>query len=808
VSSIQGSAPVEPELNLSVPSTGANLLRGAGPTFTGYNGQGVIVGDVDSGVDYNHDDFKDAGGLTRFVNIWDQTVNTGPAPAPFAYGTEWTPAQIDANASTEVDVSGHGTHVMGIAGGDGSGTGGAVPPFTYVGMAPRADLIMVKTTSTSSAVLDGVAYVFGRATALGKNAVCNLSLGLHYGPHDGTSAFESGLTALSAPGRVIVKSAGNERGVAQHSEVFATLAGTNTTLAITGSATNRTVALAGYYNGTETIDVTITTPNATVIGPITLGNANAAYPGAATANGRVYLENGLTVYPSGAREVYVEITPATGQNMNGTWTIRYTATALGAANGEVDTWRFFQSAGAAANFAIGNQNAEELVSEPGNSAGVITTAAFSTRQTWTDCAGTTGIGFVGSPPVGALATFSSPGPTRDGRQKPDIAAPGTAIGSVTSFDIAQVCTTPGLNLNDAMQHTINQGTSMAAPHVTGAVALLMQKYGAITSAFAKTFLNARAIVDGNTGAVWNKDWGNGKLFLGDMVDPTVAVTSPNGGEVVQVANSINLTWNATDALGGVTAVDLELSRSGNAGPWETIATGQPNTGSYAWTVTGPGTSAAILRVTAADAAGNTGSDVSDNTWTIESPVPVLLPFFEAITDAGAVKLRWQFGEAGVALVRVERSEMINGSYQAVAVEAGSEDLFAFAIDRSAQPGQTYWYRMIARRSSGEEVTFGPISAQVASSVVAFALSRIAPNPAVSGPVRVEFAVPREAKVRVTVLDVRGREIAQLANARYAPGIHTVNWNRESRAGRVAAGLYFVRYQTPDGDRLERLVCTN
>jgi len=808
VSSIQGSAPVDPELNQSVPSTGANLLRGAGPAFTGYNGQGVIVGDVDSGVDYNHDDFKDAGGLTRFVNIWDQTVNTGPAPFGFAYGTEWTPAQIDANVSTEVDVSGHGTHVLGIAGGDGSGTGGAIPAFTYVGMAPRADLIMVKTTSTSTAVLDGVAYVFGRATALGKNAACNLSLGSHYGPHDGSSAFESGLTALSAPGRVVIKSAGNERGVAQHSEVFAALAGTNTTFTVTGSATNRTVALAGYYNGTETVDVTITTPNATVIGPITLGNANAAYPGTATGNGRVYLENGLTVYPSGAREVYVEITPATGQNMNGTWTIRYTATALGAANGEVDTWRFFQSAGVAANFVIGNQNAEELVSEPGNSAGVITTAAFSTKQTWTDCAGTPFIGFVGAPPVGALATFSSPGPTRDGRQKPDIAAPGTAIGSVTSFDIAQVCTTPGLNLNDAMQHTINQGTSMAAPHVTGAVALLMQKYGAITNVFAKTFLNARAIVDANTGAAWNKDWGNGKLFLGDMVDPTVAVTSPNGGEVVQVSNTINLTWNAADALGGVSAVDLALSRSGNAGPWETIATGQSNTGSYAWTVTGPGTSAAILRVTASDAAGNSGSDVSDNTWTIEAPVPILLPLFEALTDAGAVKLRWQFGEPGVALVRVERSDVVNGSYQPVAVEAGSEDSFAFAIDRSTQAGQTYWYRMIARRSSGEELTFGPISAKVASSVVAFALSRIAPNPAVSGPVRVEFAVPREAKVRVTVLDVRGREIAQLANARYAPGIHTVNWNRESRAGRVAAGLYFVRYQTPDGDRLERIVCTN
>ena len=83
-----------------------------------------------------------------------------------------------------------------------------------------------------------------------------------------------------------------------------------------------------------------------MIGPIALGNANAVYPGTVTANGRIYLENGLTIYPSGGREVYMEITPsAAGQNFNGLWTIKYTATGLGVANGEVDTWRFFQSTG-------------------------------------------------------------------------------------------------------------------------------------------------------------------------------------------------------------------------------------------------------------------------------------------------------------------------------------------------------------------------------------------------------------------------------------------------------------------------------
>jgi hypothetical protein len=67
-----------------------------------------------------------------------------------------------------------------------------VPAFTYVGVAPRADLGMVNTDFTTTGVLDGVAYLFGLATQRGQNAVVNLSLGDQFGPHDGTSAIEAG----------------------------------------------------------------------------------------------------------------------------------------------------------------------------------------------------------------------------------------------------------------------------------------------------------------------------------------------------------------------------------------------------------------------------------------------------------------------------------------------------------------------------------------------------------------------------------------------------------------------------------------
>ena len=120
--------------------------------------------------------------------------------------------------------------------------------------------------------------------------------------------------------------------------------------------------------------------------------------------------------------------------------------------------------------------------------------------------------------------------------------------------------------------------------------------------------------------MWNQDYGNGKLNVGDLVDPTVTVTVPERRRVAGRCSTVNLTWTATDTQSGVTGVDLELSRSGAGGPYESIATGLSNTGTYSWTVTGPLTSDALLRVTATDGAANVGSDLSNAAFSIASPV--------------------------------------------------------------------------------------------------------------------------------------------------------------------------------------------
>src|SRR6185503_13033414 len=96
---------------------------------------------------------------------------------------------------------------------------------------------------------------------------------------------------------------------------------------------------------------------------------------------------------------------------------------------------------------------------------------------------------------------------------------------------------------------------------------------------------------------------------------TVQVMSPNGGENLTGSSPVALTWSASDNV-GVTSVDVLLSRAGPDGPYETLAHGVPNTGTYSWNVTGPSTTNAYVMVQAWDAAGNTRADASDAPFSV------------------------------------------------------------------------------------------------------------------------------------------------------------------------------------------------
>ena len=177
----------------------------------------MIVGIIDTGIDYNHEDFMDADGNSRILSIWDQKRHGGPSPTEIqgSYGTECDSESISDGSCPMIDSDGHGTHVAGTAAGRDP---------VYGGVAPDANIIVVSYDSSldlgsgyadtifSTNICQAAYYVFEKASELGMPAVVNLSLGTHIGPHDGTSLFEECLSGLvnGASGRAIVAAAGNE----------------------------------------------------------------------------------------------------------------------------------------------------------------------------------------------------------------------------------------------------------------------------------------------------------------------------------------------------------------------------------------------------------------------------------------------------------------------------------------------------------------------------------------------------------------------------------------------------------------------
>jgi minor extracellular serine protease Vpr len=128
---------------------------------------------------------------------------SGNPPPGFSYGTEYTKAQLDANQCLQIDGDdghGHGTHVAGTA----AGNGGALT--NYIGMAPESDILFVKGFRSgpgfaNTDIVDGCNYMFQRAQQIGKPAVINLSLGGHFGPHDGSSLYEQALSNMTGNGK-------------------------------------------------------------------------------------------------------------------------------------------------------------------------------------------------------------------------------------------------------------------------------------------------------------------------------------------------------------------------------------------------------------------------------------------------------------------------------------------------------------------------------------------------------------------------------------------------------------------------------
>ena len=260
----------------------------------------------------------------------------------------------------------------------------------------------------------------------------------------------------------------------------------------------------------------------------------------------------------------------------------------------------------------------------------------------------------------------------------------------------------------------------------------------------------------------------------------------------------------------MSAVKLELSRD-NGGSWETLAASTPNTGSFGWTVTAPGTNpdsvhvySARFRVTATANLGAEGSDTSDGGFSLyDITTAVVITQLDATPVEDGVSIRWAFvNTRAFASLELQRSAAEVGPWTAVATEVSENSGVTVAVDRTAQAGQSYFYRLVGTTAGGTQAVFGPVQG-TAGAPRAFALSAAWPNPT-RGPLNLQFALPRAAKVRLSVLDLQGREVAALEDGFRNPGRYQVRWDGEIARGRMPSGLYFVRFVTPERTFVSRV----
>lgn len=532
------SLPTKLLLETSISETGASQVHGAdAPPYPkgSRTGLGVVVGLVDSGIDLSHADFEnDTDNTTRITHLWDQNDPGGLTGPPPEYpcnsgrsycGAEWNKASIDAGQARQTDTVGHGTHVASCAVGDGSATGNGRPAYQYVGVAPEADIMMVNTFFTNDAIIEGVEYMFDRAGK--KAAVVNLSLGSQFGPHDGTSALDLALTDLAGPGRIIVAASGNEGDLAIHAEAVIPAGETRTFPLVIGphtaqvGANNDFTWCEAWFDGN--VSFSAESPNGQGLGPLGPGQDGQQN----TSQGSIIIDNTITNTVTGDREACIIFTDAIQNQVPvaGTWNIM--ATNNSATPVEVDIWMGLSTlrtgSGGLADVQFSGETVSfsEMISSPASAEKVIAVGAYVTKRNWTASDNNTYGYSDSSIQPGVLAPFSSQGPLRNDVMKPEIVAPGIGISAALSDDIPG-----GVPANVRMRdgvHVLNQGTSQAAPHVAGTVALILQDnpnydYDAIVNVFSNT---ARS--DVNTGTVPNNAFGYGKLDVFAAVGHAVPV---------------------------------------------------------------------------------------------------------------------------------------------------------------------------------------------------------------------------------------------------------------------------------------------
>lgn len=462
------------------------------PAEYNLTGAGTLVGIIDSGIDFTHPDFRNQDGSSRILYIWDQTVDGSP-PSGFRQGTEYNNQQLNAALAstqpyeivTSTDVIGHGTAVAGIAAGNGRASEGREK-----GVAPDASLIIVKlgyrgfeSFARTTEVMRALKYLLDKAEELGMPVAINISFGTNAGSHDGSSLFETYVNSVTGRWKnVIVAATGNEGAAGHH---FSGEIGPSQTMDVgfVVAENLNSLYLTFWKNFADSFTLELILPNGKSTGEIgpsqryTIKNMDGV---------SVQIFYGQPTHYNEDQEIYFLIRKQESNIPQGFWQLRVRGVEV--IDGRFDIWLpTVEEVGMGTAFTEPSPNT--TLTLPATVERVLSVGGYNAA-------------------IDAAAQFSGRGFTRNNAYvKPDLVAPAVGIISARAGGGYDSYT----------------GTSMAAPFVTGAAALMMQwgivlgndpfLYGQRVKAYLKKGARRRPNIN-----YPNPIWGYGALCLKDTMD--------------------------------------------------------------------------------------------------------------------------------------------------------------------------------------------------------------------------------------------------------------------------------------------------
>lgn len=498
-------------------------------------GNGILIGIIDTEFDTHHPAFLDQDGNTRFIALWNQNATSLGKPNRFGYGLIKNHSELQKDSLFGlVEDHVHGTMMASIA-------AGSERTYDFYGMAPDAMIAAVMYSTQISNISDGISWIFSLADSLDVPCVINLSIGISYGPHDGTSLFDSFVDSVSGPGRIVVGAAGNDYNRRTHSQFKLAPNDSQGTwlapkLASSGSDTfyNSGIDIWGEkskFFSIQPLFIDTSTKKVKSFRKTTLKSTTIEYEDS------LVWEN--TDGSTDIARMFIKAEPSSNLNDKPHVLVYFQAlrpylfAGITVTNGKdscnIHAWHVHKQALRKLNTdGFYSGNAEFSVNEVGGTAKrIISAGAYIGRATlkyWNDSIE------VSTDNKGDITHFSGTGPTVDGRIKPEIAAPGwrivVAMSRSSQPDLTPVIW-PDISRKSG-RYAEATGTSGSAPVVAGIVALMLQVNPTLTPETALKCIQKSAIQDQWTGDITTpiNRWGAGKINAAAAIQEVIDLSSP------------------------------------------------------------------------------------------------------------------------------------------------------------------------------------------------------------------------------------------------------------------------------------------